>query len=348
MMERYLEDLEARIDPGVEEALLDEWRRFLEGRWTDGIFSPRRARPAPARVAWPSVRVNEALADPERMVLQQLAGCSAALAEGSGAILNARANFGCGILSSVFGAEVFLMEEAFNTLPSTRPLAGGMAAVRRLLDRGVPGLTTGYGGSCLAMGRFFTETFRPYPRLARYVHIYHPDLQGPMDIAELLCGSDLFLALVEEADTIHALLALVTETYRRFMTQWLAQVPGPADYTTHWGLLQKGRLMLRDDSAMNLSPAMFETFIKPYDQALLADFGGGAIHFCGRGDHYIHHLAAMPGVHAVNLSQPEHNDMERIFRHTVDRGINLLGLNRDAAASALARGRDLRGRVHCW
>ncbi len=38
--------------------------------------------------------------------------------------------------------------------------------------------------------------------------------------------------------------------------------------------------------------------------------------------------------------------MEKVYRHTVDKGIKLLGLKREAADAALARGRDLRGQVH--
>jgi hypothetical protein len=97
---------------------------------------------------------------------------------------------------------------------------------------------------------------------------------------------------------------------------------------------------------MNLSPRMVREFATPYDQRLLDEFGGGAIHFCGRGDHYIEGLGALRGLHAINLSQPGLNDMEKIFTNTVDRGINLIGLDREAAEAALGRGRDLRGRVH--
>jgi len=97
---------------------------------------------------------------------------------------------------------------------------------------------------------------------------------------------------------------------------------------------------------MNLSPSQFDEFIGPYDQQLLDTFGGGAIHFCGRGSHYIDRVGRMRGVHAVNLTQPEHNDMETIFAHTVDRGIRLLALPRAAAEAALTAGRELRGCVH--
>ena len=106
--------------------------------------------------------------------------------------------------------------------------------------------------------------------------------------------------------------------------------------------------MLRDDSAMNLSPRMFDTFIKPYDGRLLREFGGGAIHFCGRGDHYIKRASEIEGLTTINMSQPEYNKMDVIFDNTVDKGINIVGLPRDAAEAALSQGRDLRGRVHCW
>ena len=105
--------------------------------------------------------------------------------------------------------------------------------------------------------------------------------------------------------------------------------------------------MLRDDSATNFSRKMFEKFILPYDQRLLDEFGG-AVHFCGKGDHFISSLSTLRGLHAVNVSQPELNDMEKIYQHTVDKGILLIGLRRDAAEKAVAEGRNLRGKVNCY
>jgi uroporphyrinogen-III decarboxylase len=106
--------------------------------------------------------------------------------------------------------------------------------------------------------------------------------------------------------------------------------------------------MLRDDSAMNLSPTMFDRFIKPYDTRLLREFEGGGLHFCGRGDHYIDRVPEMVGLTTINMSQPEYNKMDRIYKHTVDEGINIIGLPRQTAEAALAKGRDLHSRVHCW
>lgn len=47
------------------------------------------------------------------------------------------------------------------------------------------------------------------------------------------------------------------------------------------------------------------------------------------------------------MSQPHLNVMEMIFGHTVDRGIKLLGFDRQHAAKALDGRRDLNGCVHC-
>jgi len=355
MISLLLHDLEQRIDPRVEERLFDQWKMFADGRIVDEVFSPKRPRPAPASLTWPHVLVNDAIKEPEAMIVQQLEMCSKALAEGSGALLAVRCNYGTAILPSLFGAEVFLMDREIDTLPSCRPLEGGADAVKRLLNRGVPDLDTGQGEVVFRMGEYFGQLLREYPKLSRYVHIYHPDLQGPMNVCEMLWGGSLYVDFYDKPDLIKDFLALICETYIRFMRRWgevgakdKAGTASPREYAVHWSMLHRGRIMVRDDAATNLSPAMYEEFARPYDQRLLHELGGGAIHFCGRGDHFIAQAAGLSGVHAVNVTQPALNDMETIFRHTIDRGINLLGLEKDAAEQAFARGRSLHGRVHCW
>ena len=93
---------------------------------------------------------------------------------------------------------------------------------------------------------------------------------------------------------------------------------------------------------------MYEEFARPCDQRLLDELGGGAIHFCGRGDHLIAKLSQLSGLHAINTTQPALNNVETIFAHTIDKQINLLGFERDVAEQARQQGRPLRGRVHCW
>jgi hypothetical protein len=212
----------------------------------------------------------------------------------------------------------------------------------------VPDLNGGQGRQVFEMGRRYREQLAGYPKLSKHVYIYHPDLQGPMNVCEMLWGGSLYVDLYDKPEIIKDFLSLITETYIRFMHQWNEIVPPLDGYGVHWSMLHRGRIMIRDDAATNLSPAMFDEFVSPYDQRLLDEFGGGGIHFCGRGDHFIDRLGAMSGVHAVNMTQPHLNDLDRIFHSTIDKGIHLIGLEREAAEQALQRNRPLRGKVHCW
>lgn len=340
-----LDDLEARIDPQQEDRLLQEWVDFTEGRFAGTIFSPRRFEPSPPGFEWPKVLINAALEDYDAMALHQYGSCSQSLAEGRGLFLAVRCNYGTSIIPSLFGVEPFVMDEELDTLPTSRPLHD-VDAIERLVDAGVPDIYSGYGSRVFEIGEHYKAIAEEYPQIGKYVHIYHPDLQGPMDICEVVWGSSIFYSLYDRPDLVKALLELVTETYIQFMRAWTESVPFREGGNVHWGLFHKGNIMLRDDSAMNLSPDVFDEFIRPYDQRLLNEFGGGAIHFCGRGDHYIPSMSETDGLYAINMSQPEHNDMETIFANTVDKGINIIGFDRTAAEEAVARGRELHGRVH--
>ncbi|MBN1901103.1 hypothetical protein JW926_07240 [Candidatus Sumerlaeota bacterium] len=193
MIRLYLEDLENRIIPEVEEELLSQWKGFLDGKVNSPFFSPRRKILSPPSFPWRAVLINEAIDDFDLMALQQISECSATLASGSGAIMNVRPNYGAGTFPSVFGADIFIMDTEFNALPTSKPLNGGIDDVMRILDRGAPDIHTGYGERCLAMGERFAHLFADYPKVSKYVRIYHPDLQCPMDVCELLLGSNLMI-----------------------------------------------------------------------------------------------------------------------------------------------------------
>ena len=346
MLRQYLDDLESRIDPHQEDKLLNEWKQFASGNFTGELFSPRRDTPKPSTLEWPSPTVNQALDDFDMMVLQQLRACSDQLAAGSGWLMNVRANYGTPILPSLFGVKLYRMDEALNTLPASWPI-DGIDKIRSVIDQGIPDLHQSLGAMALDTSAKYAELFAEYPNISKYVTIYHPDLQGPMDLCEMLWGSSIFVDSYDYPELLHQLLQLVTDTYRLYMHEWEHIIPPRSDgYAVHWGMLIKGRIMLRDDSAMNFSPAMYQQFSVPYEQLLLDEFGGGAIHFCGRGSHFVPAAAAMRGLSAINASQPELNDMEAIYQATVDHGINIISLAMSEAMRALQAGRPLHSRVH--
>lgn len=346
-MQRYLEDLENRITPAVEDQLQAEWESFTNGSFSGDLFLPSRAIQTPPGIEWPIVRTNRAQDDLDSMVLQQYGACSGQLARGAGALMTVRANYGTAIVPTLFGADVFVMEESMDTLQTSKPL--GADAMQEIVEQGMPDIEAGLGATVLAAGRRFAEIAAQYPKIGKYVHIYHPDMQGPMDLCEMLWGSEMFIDLFDKPELVHRVLGLLTDTYVEFMRAWDGVAGADdRDWSGHWSMMQQGKIMIRTDSGMNLSPDVYDEFIRPYDQRLLNDLGGGAVHFCGRGSHYIASTCSMDNMHAIAMSQPHLNEMDVIYQNTVDKGIKLLGFDRKHAEEALAAGRDLHGCVHCY
>ena len=325
-----LEDIEKRIDPETEENFQGQWRDFLFDRFEGDIFNPERKKLSPAGVTYDPIHINDAVGDLDLMMRSEMMKISDALNH-QRHNLAIRANYGTGILSSIFGAPIFMMPEKNNTHPTTRAL-GGSDGVREMLEKGKPDLNCGFGKDVFAFGELCRETFRSYPKIEKYVKVYHPDIQGPLDICELLWGGDMFYDMYDEPEFVHDVLSLITNTYAEFLDKWYEIIPKNTEMNPHWTnwayLWHRGTILLRNDSAMNLSPDFYKEFSVPYDSALLERFGGGCIHFCGRGDHYIEALSEMPGVYGINMSQPHLNDMEKIFKNTVEKGIKVLAFNR--------------------
>lgn len=73
------------------------------------------------------ININDAVEDCELMPVSEMTNVSSSLNSGT-KVLDMRANYGTGILSSVFGAQVFEMPRHTNTLPATKPLGTEKAA----------------------------------------------------------------------------------------------------------------------------------------------------------------------------------------------------------------------------
>ena len=316
---RYLEDIEARLDPQAEEEILQGWKEWAEYRAGSDAL-PKNRPAAPSRLDWPNININDAVEDDELMALREFAGVNARLSYSGNNPLRVRCNYGVANVATAFGCGLFTMPRETNTLPNAIKLSESEREA--LADKPLPDLNAGNFARIFRMAKLYREIVSTYPKISRFVHIEQPDLQGPMDNLELIWGSDLFYSLVDEPELIHVLLQKITDFIRQQLNEWLRLFPenrGTASYFRH---REKGCIALRDDSAMNLSPAFFEEFIAPYDQQILSEYGG-IVHFCGKGDHFIPLLAQLKGLRGINMSQPHLNDMEKVFSHTIDKGIHL-------------------------
>ena len=185
-----LEDIERRLDPEVEADLTGQWEQFWYGDCQTDLFTPCRIRTSEPAVPLPSVHINDAINSYDLMLRDQLGLVSYALAtpHRNPAM---RANYGTGIISSLFGAEIFEMPRSMNTLPTTRSF-GDTEVIRELVDQGMPDLMGGFGRRVLEFGEICAELFERYPNVKRWVAVDHPDTQGPLDLAELRWGEEMF------------------------------------------------------------------------------------------------------------------------------------------------------------
>lgn len=317
---RYIEDIESRLDPVQEEKIERAWLSWARHENADGPFSPPSRHPSPSKLEWRHVYVNDAFADDDLMALSQMERLHNTLASGSSSPLFIRPNYGVGNVATMFGAPLFMMDRDMDTLPNVRSLGGERAA--RIAKEPLPEHTAGNGEKIFRMAERFAQIRAKYPKIARFVRLEQPDFQGPMDNCELLWGSDVFYALYDDPEAVHALLDRLTDFLDGLVARWREMFPRTDGTTSYFRHIETGGVAIRDDSAMNLSPEMFRQFIAPYDGRLLAKYGG-VVHFCGRGDHFIDALGSLPGLNGVNMSQPHLNEMEKILSATVDRGINL-------------------------
>ena len=340
-----LEDIERRIDPDAEEAFSRQWEDFLYDRTTEEVFVPKRPVTSKPGVEFPKININDAINDLETMLQAQLAIVSEQL-ESTNLNLCMRSNYGTGIMTSLFGAEIFEMPRETDTLPTTRAL-DDTDKIRAIVEAGEPDLMNGFGRRVFEFGELCAEVFRKYPKIGKCVEMYHPDVQGPLDVCELLWGCDMFYTMYDEPELVHGMLRLITDTYAKFLNKWYAMYPRNSHMNCHWGIIRhRGTILLRNDSAMNLSPAFYKEFAAPYDAELLRRFDGGAMHFCGRGDHYIDILCDIPLLYGVNMSQPELNDMEKIYRNTLDKGIKLLAFSPEYTVKDKGRAGGYHGNMH--
>ena len=324
---RLLEDIEKRIDPAVENDFRQQWKNFWVNNCTDVFFVPKRNIVTRPGIEVKRININDALEDYELMLDMQLAMVSDQLGSSASA-LGMRANYGTGIMTSLFGAEIFKMSREMDTLPTTRSF-NDSSSIRKILNNGIPDLSRGFGQHVFAFGEMCREILQDYPMISQYVQMYHPDTQGPLDVAELLWGCEIFYEMYDDPDFVHDVINLITDTYIKVLDKWFQLFPAKEDLNVHWHLLHKGKIMLRNDSAMNLSPEMYAEFALPYDKRLLEYYGGGCVHFCGRGDHYIDKLCEIDALTSINLSQPYLNDMEKIYRTISATGKKIIGLDRD-------------------
>lgn len=277
---------------------------------------------------WQPYAYADAFEDPEKMMVNELLS-SFGSAVNSAEVkddfpVGIRSNHGVGIVASLFGLNCRIV---FDNMPWVDHVAD-TDAVRRVVDAGLPDVRGGLVAKVLATHQFYREKLANYPVCQQCIRVTQPDLQGPFDIAHLIWGADIFLAVYDEADLVHGLLGLVTEAYIqvwRLLQATVDDAAGEGFIYLH-GQIIPGHALIKDDSCVNLREDTYRDFVRPCDARILSAVGGGGVHFCGRGDHLMDQILTLQGLRCIDFGEPQKNDFSQWQARCADRKIGLVRL----------------------
>ena len=119
---RWLDILEETLDMDWEREKIARWKKFLDFEPNNPPLSTSLRNGGTDPGEWPIVLVNEAIADMEKMLLQQLKPVYISACHRDMQVPNIRCNYGTGILAVLFGTDIFWMDDELDTLPSAKPL----------------------------------------------------------------------------------------------------------------------------------------------------------------------------------------------------------------------------------
>ncbi|MHB1456885.1 MAG: uroporphyrinogen decarboxylase family protein [Armatimonadota bacterium] len=130
------------------------------------------------------------------------------------------------------------------------------------------------------------------------------DTQSPLDELILMVGHEqLYVWMYEEPQLVHDLFDLATEALIAWVKAQKAVTEEPMDVCYGeqgvWIPPPCG-VWLADDEAVNLPVYLYEEFVAPRYSRIFKEFGGGVLHFCGRGFHLGEVVTRIEGLRAVN------------------------------------------------
>ncbi len=341
-LNKMLEYLENIIDVDKCSEILKEEENVLNYKPMEKINV--RVLYNPCMKAYGMQEMHESI---EKMMYNELVSCVPHIQSGTG-IPMIRANYGVGTLPSLFGLTCKILN---NNMPWVEHVTKDQ--VKEIISKGIPNLDTGFGRRLTLTHEFYQEKLEKYPKCRDFIKIYHPDFQGPLDVAHLIYGSDIYMDMYDEPELVHELLELVTDTYIEIMKRtkkeindeygencfhWSHLYGGMYDEPElvhellelvtdtyieimkrtkkeindeygencfHWSHLYGGHVVVRNDSAVNISADMYKEFVQPYDEKILEAFGGGSIHYCGKADQWVFDMLRTKNLRAMNFGYLE-------------------------------------------
>lgn len=330
ILKEILADLEERVDPARQERVRKKYIRALD--WesverlplavsypfpseqlsvkSDSLQNPKGENER-ASLSW-VYSPKERFYDPEKMFINQLL-------VGFGSIylndrvrdqlpFTIRGNFGTVIVPSVYGAEIRFTEgntpwssgsENFDAYLDMDPLDFGKSIFDRVYSR----------------YEYYREVLSKYPRLRKSIAVVLPGLQGPLEVAASLLGEEIYLKMIQDPDKVWQLLRRISKTIVALAKEFnkLTREYLPDGYTHQHGAVIGGNILIREDSAINLSADRYREQILPHNEFIIEELSGGGVHFCGDGEHLVEAMASSSKIGCIDLGQPKMMNLRNIY-----------------------------------
>lgn len=222
-----------------------------------------------------------------------------------------RPNLGVGVIPSMFGAEIQIIDD---NMPWAMPFKD-IDDIRAIVDAPLPDVRAGLGQRILDQFDYFDYILAGYPNCWAAFETTLAGPQGPFSVAELMWGSRLYIDIYEHADLMKRLMDHIAKQIVKLYTvlnEKIRDSLAPDGGYQH-GCGTRGRVLVRNDSIINISPAMYRDLVGRYDAQVSKAFGGVGFHVCGKFEHQIDNLLTVPEVECIDFGQPEMNDIDAIY-----------------------------------
>jgi hypothetical protein len=337
-LQALLEHLVEVLDSDRQAKVEDLHRRALNWEPVDRL-PVIVTLPAPQELRFTPYPHGEVFLNPEKMLFNELVyAFNTSIASrdvlGDDLPCTIRANFGTVVIASMFGAQV---EQIGDNPPWVRHDGDKKTSLEEVLDYDPLDFSKGWCPRVVQMCQFYENVLSDYPELKSLIKLVLPDLQGPFDNLELVVGTGVFEELYTNPDLVcKALDAMATAQigFARHLEPYISE--NSEAFSHQHATTIKGRILLRNDSVIMMSPAMYRNLIASHDERVLREFGGGGIHSCGKTDSHVSAFLELPSIRCLDLGQPELNDVHSIYSELKQRQIPLtrLKVSRDDLATA--------------
>jgi hypothetical protein len=232
-----------------------------------------------------------------------------------------RANFGTVIIASLFGGRI---EQRADNPPWVRHFET-LEEFKTIFEKDPLDFSQGVCPQVIERYKFYRDVFAGYPNLHKCVKIVLPDLQGPVDTLEQLRGSTVFEDFIMKPDMVDKGLQLITQAQvglAKHLQQFITDEQN--SYSHQHVVTLKGNILIRNDSAIMISPEMYSEQLAGHDEFVLKEMGGGGIHACGRIDFSIPEIFKLPSIKSFDFGQSYLNNIEMVYELAKEKKIPLI------------------------